>query len=93
MTEPVYVLGIEEGVPRVVAEYPSDREAASDFPGLVVERASDLLSEVSRESILEAVAAYLQEKIELLEVEAVVVREEIEAVSDEVAFLRQLESS
>ena len=90
----LYVFALEEGVPRVVAEYASIRDARSDFPALVVgEDAPALLSELPPESVLEAVAVYLQEKLELLETEAVVLREEAEATSSEVDFLALLGDS
>ena len=90
----LYVFALEEGVPRVVAEYASIRDAQSDFPALVVgEAVSALLSELPPESVEEAVVAYLQEKLELLEAEATVLREEVEAVSGEVDFLALLGDS
>ena len=87
----LYVFAIEEGVPRVVAEYANGRDARTGFPVLVVgEDASAVLSDLPPESVLEAVSAYLTEKLELLETEATVLHDEFEAVSSEVDFLRLL---
>lgn len=88
MTEPVYVFEIEDGVPRVAMEYPSEQEAANDFPG--AGEAKRLLLEAPPGALEDSVLAFASEKAELMEAENAVLQDEVHALEQEVSFLRVL---